>query len=163
VVGSPDGAAVGPAHNRKGDTSMPITARNLLLGAALLALPAGAVAEGNLATQTIRLDPTVMKADLSFAPLEYQIETGKYYRWEIVSEGGEEFQIMAPELFRNIWVNQIVINDIEVKPFGGAVYSIEFDSEGSAAVWFVPIRPGEYEYYVDGYEERGMLGKFVVR
>lgn len=142
---------------------MPITARHLLLGAALLALPAGAVAQGNLATQTQRLEPTVMKADLSFGPTEYQIETGKYYRWEIVSEGGEEFQLMAPELFRNIWVNQIVINDIEVKPFGGAVYSIEFDSEGSAEIWFVPIRPGDYEYYVDGYAERGMLGKFVVR
>jgi hypothetical protein len=27
----------------------------------------------------------------------------------------------------------------------------------------VPIRPGEYEIYVPGYENRGLKGKFIVK
>jgi hypothetical protein len=60
-------------------------------------------------------------------------------------------------------VTQVVINDIEVKPVGGGIYGVEFDDEGTADVWFVPIVPGDFEFYADGFEERGMLGKFVVR
>ena len=30
-------------------------------------------------------------------------------------------------------------------------------------VWFVPIRPGNFDFYVAGQQERGMIGKFVVR
>ncbi len=123
----------------------------------------GALAEGNLASRATRLDPLVLGADLSFSVKEFRLETGKYYRWRIESTGGEEFLVQSPGLFRNSWVNQIVINDIEVKPVGGGIYGIEFDDEGVADVWFVPIRPGEYEYYALGYQSRGMTGKLVVR
>lgn len=124
---------------------------------------AGALAEGNLASRATRLDPLVLGADLSFSVKEFRLETGKYYRWRIESKGGEEFLIQSPGLFRNAWVNQIVINDIEVKPVGGGIYGIEFDDEGVADVWFVPIRPGEYDYYARGFESRGMIGKFIVK
>lgn len=119
-------------------------------------------AEGNLASRATRLEPLVMDVDLNFSVKEYQLETGQYYRWRIESDGGEEFLVKAPGLFRNAWVNQIVINDIEVKPLGG-IEGVEFDDAGMADVWFVPIRPGNYEYYVDGYESRGMKGTFIVR
>ena len=68
---------------------------------------------------------------------------------------------MAPDLFRNSWVNQVVINDLEVKPLG--LHSVEFDDAGTIDIWFVPIRPGNYDFYVPGYEERGIAGTFVVR
>jgi hypothetical protein len=133
----------------------------LLVGAALtLALPS--FAEGNLAAQPTDLAPLELDANLSFSETEYQIETGKYYRWEIRSDGGEEFLIKAPELWRNSWINQVVINDIEVKPLGG-IEGVEFDDEGSAVVWFVVLRPGEYAFYANGFEDRGMMGKFVVK
>ena len=103
-----------------------------------------------------------IKGDLTFEPKEYQLETGKYYRWRIESDGGEEFMIQAPELFRNAWISQVVINDLEVHALG-AIYGVEFDDEGTIDIWFVPIRPGEYDYYARGYAERGMLGKFVVK
>ena len=68
---------------------------------------------------------------------------------------------MAPELLRNSWINQVVVNDLEVTPYG--LYSVEFDDAGTINISFVPIRPGEYEFWADGYEDRGLVGKFVVK
>lgn len=131
--------------------------------AAVLALVASScplLAEGNLASKPVDLPDLMLGGDLSMSQTEYVLETGKYYRINITSDGQEEFAWMAPELFRNSWVNQIVVNDLEVKAYG--VYSLEFDAEGTFELTFVPIRPGRYEFWVDGYEGRGMLGAFVV-
>ena len=100
-------------------------------------------------------------AELSLSISNFQLETGKYYRWRIVHDGGEEFQIMAPDLFRNSWIDQVVVADLEVQPMG--LYAIEFDDEGTIDVWFVPSRPGDFEFWIDGYENRGLAGKFEVR
>ena len=138
-------------------------ARMILGTLAVATITAGAaLAEGNLASRATRLEPLQIKGDLTFEPKEFQLETGKYYRWRIESDGGDEFMIQAPELFRNVWINQIVVNDLEVHT-SGAIYGVEFDDEGTIDIWFVPIRPGEYEYYARGYQSRGMTGKFVVR
>ncbi len=131
--------------------------------AAVLALVASScllLAEGNLASKPVDLPDLMLGGDLSMSQTEYVLETGKYYRINITSDGQEEFAWMAPELFRNSWVNQIVVNDLEVKAYG--VYSLEFDAEGTFELTFVPIRPGRYDFWVDGYEGRGMLGAFVV-
>lgn len=136
---------------------------NRRIAAAALALMASSfplLAEGNLASKPVDLPDLMLSGDLSISQTEYQLETGKYYRINISSDGQEEFAWMAPELFRNSWVNQIVVNDLEVKAYG--VYSLEFDAEGTFEMTFVPIRPGRYEFWVDGYEGRGMLGAFVV-
>ncbi|MDA0369822.1 MAG: hypothetical protein O2995_15690 [Proteobacteria bacterium] len=119
-------------------------------------------AEGNLASRATRLDPLTLTGDLGFSTPRYELETGKYYRWRIESDGGEEFLVLAPGLMRNSWINQIVIDDKEVKPMGG-IYGIEFDEAGIIDVWFVPIVPGNYDFWVDGFEDRGMKGVFVVR
>jgi len=126
-------------------------------------MDSGAVsAEGNLASRAERLpDMIIDSAALTFSVNEFALETGKYYRWRIVHDGGEEFQIVAPELFRNSWVSQVVIEDLEVKPYG--LHSVEFDDEGTIDVWLVPLRPGNFEFWVKGYENRGLAGTFVVR
>ena len=131
------------------------------LAVLVLAGAGESAAKGNLASRGTRLEPLMLTGDLGFSVTEYRIETGKYYRWRIESDGGEEFMIQAPELMRNVWINEIIIDDIEVKPMGG-VYGIEFDDKGYADIWFVPIRPGAYEYWVRGYKQRGMVGKFIV-
>lgn len=130
--------------------------------ALIVGLQAGTVlAEGNLAAAPETLEPLMLNgSEWSMAPLEYTLETGKYYRLAITSDGQEEFAVMAPELWRNSWINQVVINDLEVKPMG--LYSVEFDDEGTIDIWFVPIRPGRYDFWVDGFEERGMVGHFMV-
>jgi len=138
-----------------------LTQSLFLSGVMGLAVTGAGLAEGNLASDPTRLPDLEIRGDLSMSETEYSLETGKYYRWRIISDGQEEFAVVAPELMRNSWVNQIVINDLEVKPMGG-IYSVEFDAEGIIDIWFVPIRPGRYEFWVDGYETRGMLGAFVV-
>jgi hypothetical protein len=121
-----------------------------------------AAAEGNLARRAERLEELKIDAAKGFSKTAYQLETGKYYRWRVVSDGRDEYSFRFPELARNAWFDQIVIEDKEVKPFGG-VYSLEFDDEGEIDVFFVPIRPGTYEFFVENYRESGMLGAIEVR
>ena len=127
-----------------------------------LALTGPALAEGNLAANGEDLaELQINTIDLVYSETEYQLETGQYYHLSITSDGNEEVAWMAPELFRNSWVNQIVINDLEIKSYG--VYSFEWDDAGTITFSFVPLRPGEYEFYTPGYEDRGLRGKFVVK
>jgi hypothetical protein len=134
-----------------------------LLATALIGVfPALTLAEGNLASRATRLpDMIINSTELTLSVAEFELKTGNYYRWRIVHDGGEEFQILAPDLFRNSWIGQVVIEDLEVKPLG--LHSVEFDDEGTIDVWFVPIRPGNFNFWIDGYENRGLAGTFVVR
>ena len=132
-----------------------------VLGAGLMALPESA-AEGNLTRRAVRLEVLKIDAAKGFSKKSYQLETGKYYRWRVVSDGRGAYSFRFPELSRNAWFDQVVIEDREVKPYGG-VYSLEFDAEGEIDVYFVPIRPGTYEYFVENYRESGMLGAIEVK
>ncbi len=127
--------------------------------AAMVAVPA--LAEGNLASRATELELDIDTIDLAFSQEQFDIETGKYYILHVTSDGAEEIQVVAPELWRNSWSNQVVVNDLETTPYG--LYGIEFDDEGTFSIGFVPIRPGEYDIYVPGYETRGLKGKFVVK
>ena len=136
--------------------------RRLFWALTCSAMATFAHAEGNLASDATRLaDMEINSDELSLSVNEFELETGMYYRWSIVHDGGEEFQIVAPDLFRNSWINQVVINDLEVQPYG--LYAIEFDDEGRIDIWFVPIRPGNYDFWIEGYRERGLAGTFIVR
>lgn len=137
--------------------------RRLLIAIAtgLLLLPGASLAAGNLASQPTTLDLAIDGRNLTFSTNTFELETGKYYRWAITSDGVEEVMIQAPELFRNSWLNQIVVNDLEVHAL--AIYGVEFDDAGEIVIFFIPIRPGDYEFYVPGYEDRGLRGTFVVR
>jgi hypothetical protein len=125
-------------------------------------LAAPALAEGNLAARATRLPALVIDGAKGFSVTSYEIETGTYYRWRIESDGRGEYKLLAPELMRNAWVDQVSIEDKEVKPLGG-LYAVEFDDEGEIDIYFVPIRPGTYEFYVEGMRGEGMLGTFVVK
>jgi hypothetical protein len=121
----------------------------------------GAEAAGNLAARAERLESLVLDGVEGFSVRRYEIETGVYYRWRIESDGREEYKLLAPELFRNSWIGQVSIEDKEVKPLG--LYAVEFDDEGEIDVWFLPIRPGTYRFYVEGLEHQGFEGTFEVR
>jgi hypothetical protein len=128
--------------------------------AAILAAPP-ALAAGNLAANGVDLPE--LKIDtvaLKFSQNEYDLETGKYYRLRISSDGGDEISFVAPDLWRNAWVGSVSIDDVAVEATG--IQALGFDDEGSAEIAFVPIRPGEYAFYAPGYENRGLKGKFVV-
>ena len=89
------------------------------------------------------LAPITLSAGGMAAGGDYQLSSGGYYRLEIVSDGTQELAIEGPGFFRAVWVNEVVIEEIEVRPLGLA--SIEFDDAGSAEISFVAIVPGRYE------------------
>lgn len=120
------------------------------------------LAEGNLAVRAERLPPLMLDAADGFSVKTYEVETGQFYRWRIVSDGREEYKLLAPELFRNAWIDQIVIEDKEVKPYGG-VYALEFDDEGEIDVFFLVVRPGRYSFYIEALRSQGFEGIFNVK
>lgn len=130
--------------------------------AVFLLASSAAWAEGNLAVRAERLPELMIDGGKGFSVTAYEIETGKYYRWRIESDGRDEYKLLAPELMRNVWVDQVSIEDKEVKPLGG-LYAVEFDDAGEIDVYFVPIRPGTYEFYVEGMRSDGMVGTFTVK
>ena len=139
-------------------SSAALPALAAVLAVAFAAVPA--MAAGNIAARPDDI-AIVMKDDLSLSTKEIKLETGKYYRLTVRNVGTEEFQFRADELWRNSFINEIKIGDLEVHPLG--LHDIEFDDEGEILIFFVPLRPGDYEFWVDGQRERGMLGKFIVR
>lgn len=134
---------------------------NAALAIGLAVLPFAAQAAGNLAANPTRLELKIDSKNLKFSQSEFQLETGKYYILTIEHDGGDEMSLAAPELFRNSWINQVAVDDLKVVPYG--LYSVEFDDAATISLGFVPIRPGEFKFYVPGYENRGLSGKFTVK
>jgi hypothetical protein len=96
------------------------------------------------------------------SPGEYELLSGGYYRVTITSDGTQELAVEGPNLFRNIWVNEIVINDIEIRPMGG-IDSIEFDAAGSARISFIAVVPGSYEFRIRGASGDSQRATFHIR
>jgi uncharacterized cupredoxin-like copper-binding protein len=128
-------------------------------GLMALMVATASFADGNLASNPENLPELKLSGDLTVSETEYHLKTGRYYRLDISSDGEEEFAWVSPELFRNSWVDQVVVDDLEFK---GTIYSLEFDGAGTFELTFVPLRPGRYEFWVPGYEGRGMKGAFNV-
>lgn len=70
------------------------------------------------------------------------LKSGTLYEIEITSDGSDELGLEGPGFFRAIWINEVVINGLEVRPFG--LESIEFDKAGTMEIEFLAIRPGRY-------------------
>lgn len=94
------------------------------------------------------LDPIKLTAGALESAGVYKLQSGGYYRIEVRSDGTQEQAIEAPGLFRNVWVNEVVINDLEVRPLG--LDSIEFDDAGTVQISFVAITPGRYDLRIRG-------------
>ena len=127
-----------------------------------LAVAGDALAQAGLMTGGAKkLDPITLASGKPLAAKPYQLEAGKYYRIDIVADGSQELAIAGPEFFRNVWVNEIVINDIEVRPLG--VDSIEFDDEGTATLSFITIRPGTFNLHIPGTTSDSQKAVFIVK
>ncbi len=92
---------------------------------------------------------------------EYTLYSGGYYRLTVTSDGTQELAVEGPGLFRNIWINEVVINDIEIRPLG--LDSIEFDAAGSARISFIAIRPGRYEMRIVGTSGETQRAIFTIQ
>jgi hypothetical protein len=78
------------------------------------------------------------------------LQSGKYYEWEITSDGSQELALAGAGFFRAIWIDEIVIQGIEIRPLG--VDSLEFDEAGTVEISFLAIKPGVYSFGVPGIE-----------
>lgn len=94
------------------------------------------------------LAPLTLSAGQPVASDEYTLKSGGYYTLQINADGTQELALSGGDFFRAVWINEIVINDIEIRPMG--VHSIEFDDEGSATVSFIAIVPGRYTLSIPG-------------
>lgn len=92
---------------------------------------------------------------------DFQLISGQGYRWKITAAGGLEYKFHT-DLFRNVWNNQIVINDLEVH-MNGAPAWLEFDADGTIQVQFATVRPGIYTWSVPDLADRGMQGTITIK
>jgi hypothetical protein len=137
--------------------------RRFLATAAFLLFmaPVGAHAQSGLITKALPLAPITLASGKPMTEGPYELESGKYYRLVIKADGSAELAVVGPEFFRNIWINEVVINDIEVRPLG--LDSLEFDAEGEATISFIPIRPGKFVMRVPGTSSDAQSAVFNVK
>ncbi|TPI44281.1 hypothetical protein FJ414_00730 [Mesorhizobium sp. B3-1-6] len=92
---------------------------------------------------------------------DFELVAGQGYRWKITSHGGFEYKFMT-DLWRNVWIDQIVINDLEVHMAGAPAW-LEFDDAGTILVQFHTVRPGEYTWSVADLADKGLKGKITIK
>ena len=107
------------------------------------------------------LPPLTLAAGKPLAQGEYSLQSGGYYRIEITADGSQELALSGGDFFRAVWVDEIVVNDIEVRPMG--VHSLEFDAAGTARLTFVAIVPGRYVLSVPGARGESQQAVFTIR
>lgn len=132
--------------------------------AATLALSGTAYAAGDLTLKPIELKGlTVGLGDAGYGVSEktYNLETGKAYSLELKSTGKKECAWQAPGFFQSIFLRKVEVEEVEIKAIG--LTEIEFEQDGEAELFFVPIKPGTYPWFCKGMEERGMKGEFIVK
>lgn len=119
--------------------------------------PAGILSRDN----RVDLAPLTLASGKPVAAAPYDLKSGTYYRISIVADGSAELALSGGDFFRAIWVNEIVINDIEIRPLG--VHSLEFDDEGEATISFVAITPGSYALSIPGTSGESQKAVFNIR
>ncbi|HEV7247316.1 MAG TPA: hypothetical protein VGN93_10040 [Shinella sp.] len=137
--------------------------RAILLAIALLAMPFTALADddddapaetgmglaGVLSKSNREALPEfTLSAGQPISKGQLTLKSGKYYTLEIKADGSQELALEGAGFFRAVWVNEIVIEGIEIRPLG--IDSIEFDEAGKAEISFIAIKPGSYYLKIPG-------------
>ena len=89
------------------------------------------------------------------------LESGAYYQMTITADGSAELALSGPDFFRAIWMDEIVINEIEVRPM--AVDSFEFDDAGTLELSFVAIKPGRHVLRIPGSTGESQMVTFNIQ
>lgn len=129
-----------------------------------LVAPLAAQAAGDLAIRAESLPPLELgskTSDYDMSVKEYELETGKSYSLKISAIGYKDYDLDAEEFLRNVWIRYIEIGEVTIVT--PVLHEIEFEREGEMEIVFVPIRTGTYEFKIEGLEQKGMVGKFVVK
>lgn len=128
-----------------------------LMAAALIATPALADDDDNprfglagilSAKNKEDLEPIQLGAGIPLTSAPWTLKSGTYYEFEIQGDGSQELALVGPEFFRAIWIDEIVVEGLEIRPLG--LDSIEFDEAGEMEIGFVAIKPGRYYIKIPG-------------
>ncbi|NVK46655.1 MAG: hypothetical protein HWE33_10170 [Rhodobacteraceae bacterium] len=98
------------------------------------------------ATNSEDLPPIMLSAGQPLAEAPLKLKSGTYYEIEIEADGSQELALEGAGFFRAIWIDEIVIEGLEIRPLG--IDSVEFDEAGTMEIGFVAIKPGRYELRV---------------
>ena len=123
-----------------------------------------AQAKGDLTRKPIKLPDLVLgseTSDYSMSHSAYQLETGKAYKLKIVSSGRKEYAVEAPDFFASIFLRKVEAGGMEIK--ATSLVQLEFEDEGEAEIYFVPVKPGNFAFVSRGLETKGMVGEFQVK
>ena len=94
------------------------------------------------------LEPIQLSAGVPLTQAPWVLKSGTYYEFEIQGDGSQELALVGPEFFRAIWIDEIVVEGLEIRPLG--LDSIEFDEAGEMEIGFVAIKPGQYYIKIPG-------------
>ncbi len=94
------------------------------------------------------LEPIQLGAGIPLTSAPWVLKSGTYYEFEIQGDGSAELALVGPEFFRAIWIDEIVVEGLEIRPLG--LDSIEFDEAGEMEIGFVAIKPGRYYMKIPG-------------
>ena len=141
-----------------------------LMIAGLLALGAGAVQAQQFdygfaglmgKANRVQLPPLTLASGKPVSEGPVELKSGTYYKMKIQADGSAELALSGGDFFRAIWINEIVINKIEIRPMG--VHSLEFDAGGEAEISFIAITPGTYTLSIPGSTGDSQKAVFNIR
>ncbi|MCY0096501.1 hypothetical protein [Hoeflea ulvae] len=106
------------------------------------------------------LAPITLSVGKPIAEAPLMLKSGTAYEIEIISDGTGELALEGAGFFRAIWINEIVINGLEIRPLG--IDSVEFDEAGTMEIEFVAIKPGRYDLHQPGSSGESQRVEIVI-
>ena len=94
------------------------------------------------------LPPITLSAGMPLADAPWVLQSGTYYEVDIVGDGSQELALVGADFFRAIWIDEIVVEGLEIRPLG--LDSVEFDEAGEMEIGFIAVKPGRYHIKIPG-------------
>ena len=64
------------------------------------------------------LPPLTLSSGMPISEGPWVLKSGTYYEFEIIGDGSQELALTGPEFFRSIWIDEIVVEGLEIRPLG---------------------------------------------
>ena len=165
IAAAQDKAAGGPQQTQTADedgdggataaVDTSVQDKALKAAAAMKMMPANALSGDQLGLPPVGLTsqnvpPLVLGQkgnDFAVSRNDFILRVGQSYHWDITSAGGLEYKFEAPDFFRNIWIDEIVVDDLEVHMAGPPAW-LEYDDKGTISLHFKAVEPGRFDWHV---------------
>ena len=74
-----------------------------------------------------------------------------------------KYTVLMPNTPKGGGISRKIYNSSDRQKIRSILNEIEFEREGEIEIKFVPIRPGKYEFEIEGLQSKGMVGEFIVK